>query len=95
MDLNIIQAEYGDCMILEFGRSHRKHYSLIDGGPSLIYRRHLKNELQKINSNKGKLELVIVSHIDNDRINGLLKTMAELINQRNDNREQTIGIEAL
>jgi metal-dependent hydrolase (beta-lactamase superfamily II) len=95
MDLNIIQAEYGDCMILEFGRSYRKHYFLIDGGPSLIYRRHLKNELQKINSNKGRLELVIVSHIDNDHINGLLKMMAELIKQRNDNKEQTISIEAL
>jgi hypothetical protein len=73
MDLNIIQAEYGDCMILEFGLSHRKHYFLIDGGPSLIYRRHLKNELQKINSNKGKLELVIVSHIDIVTLTGFLK----------------------
>jgi Metallo-beta-lactamase superfamily len=98
MNLNIIQAEYGDCMILEFGsalQDDKRHYFLIDGGPASTYAAHLKKELQNIKAKRGKLDLLIVSHIDNDHINGLLNMMAELQAQRNDNAEETIDIEAL
>ncbi len=44
---------------------------LIDGGPSQTYERNLKPTLDKILTSKN-LDLVILSHIDNDHVLGLL-----------------------
>jgi hypothetical protein len=58
MYLNVIQAKYGDCMILVSGSSkqpaNKTHYFLIDGGPASTYNASLKKELQKIKNKRGK-----------------------------------------
>lgn len=95
LNLKIIQAEYGDCFILEFGSSSEPHYILIDGGPDTIYEKHLQNELQTIRDNGGKLDLLILSHVDNDHIIGLLDLMAELREQHTNNINETISIDLL
>ena len=75
MYLMLSRGAYGDCMILVSGSStqpaNKIHYFLIDGGPASTYNASLKKELQKIKKKRGKLELLVVSHVDNDHINGL------------------------
>lgn len=93
--LHIIQAEFGDCLILEFGTNSLSRYILVDGGPNYVYNNHLRNELQAIDAKGGKLELVVLSHVDNDHIIGLLDLMAELFEQRTNNTKEIISIEAL
>ena len=93
--LRIFQAEYGDSLIIEFGTVSDPRYILIDGGPAYIYERHLKGELQKIQNNGGKLDLMILSHVDNDHIIGLLDLMAELREQRDNRIQETISIKNL
>jgi len=39
LTLHIIQAEYGDCLILEYGIQPNPKYILIDGGPQASTRR--------------------------------------------------------
>jgi beta-lactamase superfamily II metal-dependent hydrolase len=99
MYLNVIQAAYGDCMILVSGSSsqpaNKIYYFLIDGGPASTYNASLKQELQKIKKKRGKLDLLVVSHVDNDHINGLLQMMEELQVQRKNNEEETIEVKAL
>ena len=95
LKLHMLQAECGDCMILEFGTSTSPKYILIDGGPETIYQKHLQPELQKIRDGGGKLELTILSHVDNDHIIGLLDLMAELRYQRGNNQPETIAIDKL
>jgi metal-dependent hydrolase (beta-lactamase superfamily II) len=92
----VVQAEFGDCMILEFGasRAGKRNYILVDGGPSSTYDKNLKNELLKIRDNDGKLDLVIVSHIDNDHINGLLKLMSDIRDQLANNSKPIVDIGA-
>lgn len=95
LKLRILQAEYGDCMILEFGSSSSPRYILIDGGPETIYEKHLRKELQKIREGGGKLDLTILSHVDNDHIIGLLDLMAELRNQKDNGNPGTVSIDEL
>jgi len=61
LTLKVVQAKFGDCMILKFGDSQKPHYMLIDGGPGGTYRDHLRHELEKISSAGGQLDLVVLS----------------------------------
>lgn len=76
--LRVVQANYGDCLILEADLSNGTHYFLMDGGPDGIYASHLKPELQEIAKQKGSLDLVILSHVDEDHVVGLVDMMAEI-----------------
>jgi hypothetical protein len=100
MNLNVLQAAYGDCMILKSGSQSESsqtnsHHFLIDGGPASTYNAGLKEELQKIREKGGRVESLIVSHVDNDHINGLLKLMQDLSLQKTSNKRWTIEIDAL
>lgn len=44
--LRVVQAEFGDCLILEYGTPAQWRFMLIDGGPPDVYERHLRGELQ-------------------------------------------------
>lgn len=76
-NFHMIQAEHGDCFILEYGTHKKPKYILIDGGPETIYEHHLRNELQKINQKGEKLDLIISTHVDNDHIIGLTELFVE------------------
>lgn len=76
--LRVVQAEFGDCLILEYGTADAPRYMLIDGGPEDIFADHLSSELQRIQSAGGKLDLVVLSHVDKDHILGLLDWTAEM-----------------
>lgn len=71
LKLIVVQAEYGDCMMLQSSDGTNSISILIDGGPSQTYERNLKPTLDKILTSKN-LDLVILSHIDNDHVLGLL-----------------------
>lgn len=92
LELKIVQAEFGDCMILEYGSSQSPRYMLIDGGPGAIYDRHLKGELQSIQASGAALDLAVLSHVDNDHIVGLLDLLSELRQQRTNGDPETIGV---
>lgn len=93
--LRILQAEHGDCFILEFGAASQPRHILIDGGPETIYDRHLRHELQRIAQAGGKLDLAVLSHVDNDHVVGLLDLLSELRQQRMNGTAETIAVDAL
>lgn len=72
--LHVLQARYGDCLLLEFGAESAPHYALIDGGPKGTYDATLRHVLQALPKPRPTLELdlVVLSHIDEDHIQGLL-----------------------
>jgi beta-lactamase superfamily II metal-dependent hydrolase len=92
--LRVVQAEYGDCLILEYGDSQSPRFMLIDGGPKIVYTDHLKPELKKIRDRGGRLNRIIVSHVDDDHIHGILELLDELRSQIIDGLPQTINIDA-
>jgi len=90
MKLHVVQAEYGDCLILESGTGKNSATILIDGGPYQTFEKHLKPTIQKLLI-KSKLDLVVLSHIDNDHIIGLLDLLTEIKNQR-ENRTKELAM---
>lgn len=77
LKLIVVQAEYGDCFLLQSSDNGNSISILIDGGPSQNYQMHLKPTLDKYLAGKN-LDLVILSHIDNDHILGLLGLFEKL-----------------
>jgi len=74
--LETIKAKHGDCLLLHWGTAAAPKIGLIDGGPDTVYGNFLKPRLKKIAKDRGKdvlpLDLTMVSHIDDDHINGIL-----------------------
>jgi hypothetical protein len=58
--LHVVQAEYGDCLILESRVGKYSTRILIYSGPYQTFDRHIKQTLQKLQIN-GKLVLLVLS----------------------------------
>ncbi len=95
LKLHLVQAKHGDCLILEHGQAPSPRYILIDGGPAGVYKTHLQSKLKEIEGRGGRLELAILSHVDDDHIVGLLDLLAELRQQRKKGVAETIAVEML
>jgi beta-lactamase superfamily II metal-dependent hydrolase len=92
--LHVLQAEYGDSLILESRVGKNSTTVLIDGGPYQMFEKHLKPTPQKLSIN-GKLDLVVLSHIDNDHIIGLLDLLEEIKDQREKGTKELVMISKL
>lgn len=90
----MIQAEYGDCLLLESSNSNNSNFILIDGGPSQTYKRHLNIALKEIVTNN-RLDLIILSHIDNDHVLGLIDLLEAIKKNREGNGDELINIKGL
>ena len=88
--LHVVQAAFGDCLLLEHGSAGAPRFTLIDGGPETTYDKHLRATLQALPSRA--LELVVLSHVDTDHIIGLLDLVAELRDQRANGQQETVTI---
>lgn len=76
--LHVVQAQFGDSLMLEFGSRARSRYLLIDGGPPGNFVADLDAALEGIVGKGGKLDRVVLSHIDNDHVIGLLDLFAAM-----------------
>lgn len=94
-NLHVVQAEHGDSLILEYGTHPQPKYILIDGGPGTVYKNHLRAVLQQIQKAGGALEQVVLSHVDDDHVKGLLDLMKELKRQQQAGKPLIIGVGAL
>ncbi|MFX1560536.1 MAG: ComEC/Rec2 family competence protein [Promethearchaeota archaeon] len=95
LKLHLVQAEQGDCFILEFIKGTEKCCILIDGGPSDIFETHLRTKLEAIRNEGGLLDLVVLSHVDGDHITGLLDLFAKVEEQRASQKTETIAMKTL
>ena len=95
MKIHTIQAKHGDCFILEYGKTTKKKFILIDGGPRTVYSNYLRPNLKKIVKKKGYLDTVILSHVDQDHVFGLLDLMKELLTQKSKRKKQFIEIKEI
>lgn len=75
--LHIIQAVFGDCLLLEIGKKDEEKYILIDGGPKDNYENHLKERFQEYKKKGKSLDLVINSHVCGDHILGLIELLQD------------------
>src|SRR5262245_66542480 len=71
MRLTILESDQGDCLLLE-GRSG--HLVLCDGGMRRSMSDVVRHELSKLARD---IDLVYVSHVDNDHISGVLQMLED------------------
>ncbi len=77
LTLHAVQAQFGDCLILEYGTPTKPRFILIDGGPPKNYSKDLKAALDHIVTTR-KLDLAVLSHVDFDHVVGLMDFFADL-----------------
>jgi beta-lactamase superfamily II metal-dependent hydrolase len=66
-----LPAFNGDCILISFPSNGRKVNILIDGGVPRTYQRFLKPLLIDLQEKKEYIDLLIVTHIDDDHIGGI------------------------
>lgn len=78
LKLHVIQAGFGDCLLLEWGSGRKRKFMLVDGGPAQIYERHLRGILAALRARTALLDFAVLSHVDDDHVTGLLDYFADL-----------------
>ena len=91
--LEVLQADHGDCLLLHYGKKANPKTIVIDGGPSGIYKNFLKPRLLEIKDaispNKPlPISMVMVSHMDEDHVKGILDLTNEAVKLKNNNDPQ-------
>ncbi len=79
MKLKIFQSHKGDCVLVE---SKDGRHVLCDGGMSAAMTAFVAPVLSKLRSAKKKLDVVYVSHIDQDHISGVLRLLRDEVEWR-------------
>ena len=79
MKLKIFQSDMGDCLLLE---AQSGELMLCDGGMKGSLKQHVRDELAKLRAAERAIDLVYVSHIDNDHINGVLQLLEDEVEWR-------------
>ena len=81
--LDVLRARKGDCLMLHFGTNDDPHLILIDGGPSKVYKPHLAPRIEQLHASRKldpndplPVDVVLVSHVDDDHIRGILELTA-------------------
>jgi len=77
-DLHVVQAEFGDALVVSLGTARSRRTILVDGGPTGTYAAHLRGVLKELVPGGRKIDLAILSHIDNDHVKGMLDLFTEL-----------------
>lgn len=81
MRWNFLKASYGDCYFLYIDYADKFFTILVDGGPKSTYMRWnrgrlvggcLKEELKSMSEHGEHIDLLIITHIDDDHIGGIL-----------------------
>ena len=74
IQIEFFPASNGDSIFLSI---KNEKFILIDGGFAQTYSKHIKKKLALLNHQKKFLDLIVITHIDNDHINGILKLFGD------------------
>jgi beta-lactamase superfamily II metal-dependent hydrolase len=69
MHIHVLPASFGDAILIEYGKP--KKYILIDGGPYFNFDA-LQKGLKQVAPAIKKLELLVITHVDIDHIDGII-----------------------
>src|SRR6185503_2867503 len=84
--LEALQAKHGDSLLLHYGAKADPQLIVIDGGPPAVFDMSLRPRLEELQGKRCPSEslpvrMMMVSHIDDDHIGGILNLTDALIEQ--------------
>jgi beta-lactamase superfamily II metal-dependent hydrolase len=74
-NVHFLPAKYGDSIWIEYGQPGDTNVILIDGGTGGT-KKHIKALLEELPGDK-RIELLVITHIDRDHIEGILSLLSE------------------
>ena len=74
--VEMLPAAHGDCLWIEYGRENTVRRLLIDGGPSYAYPA-LRERILHLPADDREFELLVVTHIDADHIEGIVRLLQD------------------
>lgn len=74
--LQFLPAKYGDCICIKYGTDENLHHILIDGGTGGT-KSAIRAYIQSLPESKRHFELVVVTHVDRDHIEGMLRLLED------------------
>ncbi|MCU1244794.1 MAG: hypothetical protein JWN02_704 [Acidobacteria bacterium] len=85
LTLEALPALHGDSLLLHFGTKAKPQLIIVDGGPSGVYNKSMRPRLEEIKAQRSPddplpVRLIMVSHIDDDHIRGILDLADDLDN---------------
>jgi beta-lactamase superfamily II metal-dependent hydrolase len=69
--IEMMPAEYGDCLWVEYGNARSPNRILIDAGTPSVFER-VKTKIEALPKEKRFFELLVITHIDEDHIGGAM-----------------------
>jgi len=72
--IELLPAGHGDSILIEYGSPAADHRILIDGGPASSYG-HLAERIKLLSPPRRSFELLVMTHVDADHIEGVLKLL--------------------
>ena len=79
--VEMLAADHGDCLWIEYGDPQKPHLVLIDGGTPATWKRleqRILREKQKRGQDMLHFEAFIVTHVDADHIGGAVKLLEQV-----------------
>ena len=74
-NIEMLPAKHGDALLVEYGSEKRTRRILIDGGPLRAYP-ELETRLRKFPPEDQAVELLVVTHVDTDHVEGIIRLLA-------------------
>lgn len=98
--LEALQAYHGDSLLLHGGTAEKPVLVLIDGGPSGIYETVLAPRLEELRAERApdgalRIDLAMVSHIDDDHVHGMVDLGAALVELHDDQQALPYDVRVL
>ncbi len=90
--LEALQAKHGDSLLLHYGKESDPKLIVIDGGPSGVFNKSLRPRLDQIKAARTPdgplpIRMLMVSHLDDDHINGVLALSNDLVEKQEQGEE--------
>ena len=73
--IEMLPAKHGDALFVQYGKDGNLRRMLIDGGPLNAYA-ELEARLKKLPDGDKGVELLVVTHVDTDHIEGIIRLLA-------------------
>lgn len=98
--LEALHAKHGDSLLLHYGKPKSPKLIVIDGGPAGVYKETLSKRLNEIKDSRSpdealSIRMLMISHLDDDHINGVLAFLNALVKNQEDGEELPFDIVTL
>jgi hypothetical protein len=95
--LEALQAKHGDSLLLHYGKPKTPKLIVIDGGPAGVYKSSLRPRLSALKDARSpnaplSIRMLMVSHLDDDHINGVLAFLNDLVDKQDQGEESPYDI---